>query len=66
MDITVNNTTRTIAANSTIAELLQQMQLDISRIAIEHNGNILSREQVAATVLHEGDKLEIVSFVGGG
>ena len=66
MDITINNNKRTVATATTLTQLLQQMKLDITRIAVEYNGDILSREQITAITLNQGDQLEIVSFVGGG
>jgi thiamine biosynthesis protein ThiS len=52
------------AAN--VAELLQQMDLKTDRVAVERNGEIVSRTRWTETQLAEGDRLEIVHFVGGG
>ena len=66
MDITVNGQQRTIATATSLADLLAAMNLNPQRVAVEHNGTILSQADFATTTLGDGDKLEIVSFVGGG
>ncbi len=53
-------------AGKTIAEYLTTSGYDIKRVAVELNGNILPKAQYDSTVLHDGDSVEIVSFVGGG
>ncbi|MDY0397156.1 MAG: sulfur carrier protein ThiS [Desulfuromonas thiophila] len=65
MNLTINGATRTIMATD-LAALLAELQLDPARVAIEHNGQILRADQYVATGLAEGDRLEIVRFVGGG
>jgi thiamine biosynthesis protein ThiS len=40
--------------------------LDAARVAIEHNGTIVPQDCFAATALNDGDRLEVVQFVGGG
>lgn len=52
------------AAN--VAELLQILGIKGDRVAVEWNGEILSRGRWSETPLAEGDRLEIVHFVGGG
>ena len=49
-----------------LADLLQQRHLRADRVAIERNGAIVGREAWASTRLEDGDRLEIVHFVGGG
>ena len=66
MQIKVNNKPRTIATNTTIAQLIEQLELNPSRIAIEHNRLILTPEQFASIILQADDNVEIVAFVGGG
>lgn len=53
-------------AGKTIEEYLETTNYDRERIAIERNGEIISKAQYGQTVLQEGDHVEIVSFVGGG
>lgn len=50
----------------TVAQYLSENGYDIRRVAVELNGNILPKAQYKSTVLHDGDSIEIVSFVGGG
>jgi len=50
----------------TLQDLLQQRGWDLNRVAVELNGNVVSKQDYALTNLSESDKLEIVSFVGGG
>lgn len=50
----------------TLASLVERLGLDARKIAIERNLEIVPRSTYAATILDEGDRLEIVNFVGGG
>ncbi len=53
-------------SGKTVAEYLSAADLDIRRIAVERNGEIVPKTQYSNTVLADGDTLEVVSFVGGG
>lgn len=53
-------------ARATLADLVATLALKGDRVAVELNGDIVPRANWAATNLAEGDKLEIVHFVGGG
>ena len=55
-----------LTAGATIQDLLNALALKADRIAVEHNGSIASRPTWAETSIGEGDKFEIVHFVGGG
>lgn len=66
IQIQVNGEPQQVAANATVAALIAQLELAQERLAIELNLDILPRPRWPETVLHEGDKLEIVHFVGGG
>jgi sulfur carrier protein len=69
LTLLLNGQAREFAALSpaaTLQDLVQQLELKGDRIAIEHNGTIVSRGHWVATLLHDNDKLEIVHFVGGG
>lgn len=50
----------------TIAEYLATTNYDTKRIAVERNGDIVTKAQYEETVLQDGDSVEVVSFVGGG
>lgn len=64
--MTVNGEQMDMAAGSTVAGLLSRLGLDPFRVAVERNLEIVSRDRFEATVLAEGDSIEIVHFVGGG
>lgn len=64
--IKVNGEEKDILDGLSIAALLEQFQIRPARVVVEYNRNIVSREAYAATMLAEGDALEIVHFVGGG
>ncbi len=50
----------------TIADLLRWRGLDPRLVAVEHNGEIVPRDQYEQRELRDGDVLEVVHFVGGG
>lgn len=50
----------------TLSEYLAGTEYEPARIAVEKNGEIVSKSQYDKTVLQDGDVIEIVSFVGGG
>ena len=64
--IQVNGEPKQIAAGITVRTLLEQMGLNAGRVAVEYNRNILARPKWAETMISEGDRFEIVQFVGGG
>ncbi|MGA2140823.1 MAG: sulfur carrier protein ThiS [Brevinematales bacterium] len=65
--LTINGERALISEKLSILDLLtRDRKIEPSQVAIEHNGKILSRESWKETLLKEGDKLEILSFVGGG
>lgn len=64
--IAVNGESVDIQAGQTLLELLEAQGYRLEVIAVEYNGAILNKAVYGSTVLQEGDKLEVVSFVGGG
>jgi thiamine biosynthesis protein ThiS len=66
MKIVVNGEDKEIANGLSLDGLLEQLQIRPARVVVELNRNIVSRDVYGATMLVEGDKLEIVHFVGGG
>lgn len=66
MDITLNGKPRSLATGTSIAELLNQLQLDCQQVVVENNRRIVSRQRHADTILQDGDCIEVVHFVGGG
>lgn len=63
--VTVNGK-ETVAAGKTLGELVSDMGYKLQFIAVELNGSIVKKDAYDSTVLNDGDKLEVVSFVGGG
>ena len=63
--VKVNGTELDIAGK-TVSEYLATTIYDSKRIAVERNGDIVFKSKYDATILEDGDSLEIVSFVGGG
>ena len=66
MKIKLNGEEKDIAEGVSVAGLLEQLQIRPARVVVERNRDIVSREVYGATMLVEGDALEIVHFVGGG
>jgi sulfur carrier protein len=66
MQIEVNGRPQEVAAGTTVAALLVQLGVQGGPVAVERNQEIVPRAQHTATTLHEGDRLEVVQFVGGG
>lgn len=70
MRLTINGETRDVDATTaspfSVDDLLQLLQLPADRVAVEHNGSIVRKPQRAATTLNDGDRLELVTLVGGG
>ena len=64
--ISVNGKTLSIRENASLLDVLIAQGYRLEVIAVELNGAIINKEAYGATLLHEGDKLEVVSFVGGG
>ncbi|BFK86913.1 sulfur carrier protein ThiS [Pseudoflavonifractor sp. DSM 107456] len=60
------NGTELDVAGKTVSEYLATTAYDPKRIAVERNGDIVFKSQYDDTILKDGDRLEIVSFVGGG
>lgn len=60
------NGNKTNTDNITIAKYLITTGYDTRHIAVECNGNIIPKNKYENTVLQDGDKVEIVNFVGGG
>ncbi len=50
----------------TVSKLLEQLNIDPRRVAVEHNLVVLKRAAYDSTLLKEGDEVEVVNFVGGG
>ncbi len=66
MTIVVNGETRATKPGATVIDLLRELGLEVGRVAVERNLEILPRPQWADTQVESGDRYEIVQFVGGG
>jgi thiamine biosynthesis protein ThiS len=64
--VEINGESRDVAAQITLAELVQQLALAPERLAIELNQRVVRRADWQQTAINEGDRVEIVHFVGGG
>jgi thiamine biosynthesis protein ThiS len=66
MRLTVNGETRAFEGATTVAGLVAALGLDGRKIAVERNLEIVPRSAYEGTMLADGDRLEIVHFIGGG
>jgi len=66
MQIQVNGEPLEVAPQSSLSDLVAQLELSGKRIAIELNLEIVPRSRYAETLLKEGDRVEIVHAIGGG
>lgn len=69
MHVTINGLPRgfsQLAPGAHLSDLIEALGLKGDRIAVEYNGAIVPRTEWSGTPLADGDKLEIVHFVGGG
>ena len=66
MQVMVNGESTDIKSGSTVAELLELLQIARERVAVEVGLEIVPKGQYDSHTLAEGDRIEIVHFVGGG
>ena len=66
MLITLNGEPHELDGPLSVADLLLTLAIDPRRVAVEYNYTILRRPLFGDTIVHEGDRIEIVNFVGGG
>ena len=66
MTITLNGEPFQLDSPMSVAALLAKLDIDPRRVAVEHNLTIIKRQTYPDIVIGEGDRLEIVNFVGGG
>ena len=66
IQVTVNGEVRALPAGSTVADLVAALGFQPTQVAVERNREIVRRAEHAATVLGDGDRLEVVTFFGGG
>jgi sulfur carrier protein len=66
IDVVINGQPRNVSRGTTVAVLLDQLGLAQKRVAVERNREVVPRAAHATTELADGDRLEVVTFVGGG
>ncbi|BCJ85775.1 sulfur carrier protein ThiS [Effusibacillus dendaii] len=66
MELIINGQTRQVPEPQTLADVIHHFGLIEKMVVVEHNGNIVSRDQYRNVTVAAGDKIEIVHFVGGG
>ena len=66
MKLQINGDSREFSSTLTLAALVEQLGMKQDRVAVELNHEIVPRDRWQQTNLAEGDRLEIVHFVGGG
>lgn len=66
MKIFVNGESEELPDDATVAALVEKFNLVPKRVAVEVNREIVPRTTYNDTPLHEGDRVEVVTFVGGG
>lgn len=66
IDVELNGETRQIPSSLTLKGLLEHLELDPRKVAVERNLEIAPRDGYESILIEAGDRLEIVHFVGGG
>ena len=66
MRITLNGEAREVGAALTVEALLRSFDLDPKKVAVERNLEIVRRSEFSRLRIEDGDRLEIVHFIGGG
>ncbi|MBE9068042.1 thiamine biosynthesis protein ThiS [Leptolyngbya cf. ectocarpi LEGE 11479] len=64
--VQVNGTPQLCPQGTTLPQLLIQLEMDPRLVAVEYNGEIVHRQFWDTTVMQTGDRLEVVTIVGGG
>lgn len=62
----INGEEKALCCPTTLSELLTQLGYRVAFVAVELNGTIVKQADFGSTTITDADKLEIVSFVGGG
>lgn len=66
MHVHLNGLDRELPEGQTLRQMIEGLNLPPERVAVELNGDIVPRATFGERVLQEGDRLEVVQFVGGG
>ena len=66
MHVTINGEREALEREMSVSELLADRRIESRRVAVEINEDIVPRKTYADTLVRDGDRIEIVTFVGGG
>lgn len=64
--VVINGEAKSVTRGTTVEKLIAELGLGDRKVAVERNRMVVPRAEHAATELAEGDRLEVVTFVGGG
>jgi len=66
MTITINGETHSVEKGSYLLDVLARLEIDKNKVAVERNLEIVPRSTFDTVALSDGDRIEIVHFIGGG
>jgi len=66
MNVKINGKLQSLDKKIKLSELIFEKNLDVNKIVIEYNSEIVEKKYLPDILIKEGDTIEIVSFVGGG
>ena len=66
MKCVINGDTFTFDSELSVHDVIQQLELDEKRVIVEHNEDLLKRDQYEQAIVKESDKVELLEVVGGG
>jgi len=66
MQVKINGKVQKLDKKISLCEFVTEKKLDLNKIVIEHNYNIVDKKKLSGISINEGDIIEIISFVGGG
>ena len=66
MTIVLNGEAFETVGHVTVGRLLDTLDIDPRRVAVEHNLTVVKKSAYNSTVINDGDEIEVVNFVGGG
>ncbi len=64
--IKVNGKLKTVNRNSNLLILIKNLKIQLKKVAIEMNGEIVNKKKLNRIILKNNDRVEIVHFIGGG
>jgi len=66
MQVTINSKMEALDGEMSVADLLARRKIEPIRVAVEINEDLVPRKTFAERMIRDGDRIEIVTFVGGG